>query len=819
MANPSVTNLKPGEGDVFTPTNTLYFSVRDGDTRVNRNSVNSLVTFSKTSYLATALPGSVGSYLDVFNDALPESRPGPNVDRYLNDDISYDYDSDGLDDGTYGPVLVLEKAVAGEDTERGVLFVEADRPSQENTPVGCEIVLGIQSYTRAAGSYFSSSDYVGVVAGFVSWPDNTGVFVFFKEDGSGNRSIYVGGPAEDGVGTRTGAETVVDWSEDINGDSILHAPPAIRVVWDNSRLGKVFVFLTNNSDLTMSVDGGSSTLAKNEELLLFESTITGLGTLQAAARIGNYFSESPPNKLVAFAGINNGSVSDFVEVHSIVVEEFGVFLVGDGNEVSTSSLARSPSDSVVVGTYEDTEAWDRSEVTTQVTRGSTYFNISRDAQVANTSVSIAEADLSSQSFLMVFQGSVRSQEHAGSQSTGIGVDIDDGTALTAFRFLDDFAITRLGVFSDGTASAKTSTSSFHVSPSSWGETTPEILLIGDQTQGFLEMFVSEASDSPVSQVTESAFSAIGAVPYSTVPSSYADPTIAVGFLDEGDALNYGGSFTVYKLIVLPGAEVFLPTKAVGSLPDDFSTWERWNAIVSGSPLVSPVASTADPHWKIESSSNTDYAFFYRAITEPYYLPGESGISLWAKIRLDSWIDQFSGTKSPRIPTCALMAIDIGNDLFVQLQTVLSTSGEQYIFLSQDAQDYIEVLNQTEAGQKISYQVDLSEFHTYMISYRPGKSVDVYIDFSDEPAIHLDWTERSGSHRSSDILSAGMTIAVGAIPLSSPGGTASLTMGMIGVSVGSGFNFEATMSVSDTALQDSIYGASANTFVDVADEDP
>lgn len=819
MANPSVTNLKPGEGDVFTPTNTLYFGVRDGDTRVNRSSVNSLVTFSKTNYRATALPSSIGTYLDVFNDALPESRPPVNVDRYLSDDIPYDYDSDAVVDGTYGPVLVLEKAIAGEDTERGVLFVEADRPSEENTPVGCEIVLGIQSYTRGVGSYFSSLDYVGVVAGFVSWPDNTGVFVFFKEDASGNRSIYVGGPAEDGTGTRSGTETVVDWAEDVNGDSIVHAPPAIRVVWDNSRLGKVFVFLTNNSDLTMSVDGGSSTLAKNEELLLFESTISSLASLQAAARIGNYFSELPPNKLVAFAGINNGSVSDFVEIHSITVEEFGVFLVGDGNEVSTASLVRSPSDSVVVATYADTEAWDRSEITNQVTQEDTYFDIARSAQVANTSISISEPDLASQSFLVVLQGSVRSQEHAGSQSTGIGLDIDDGTSLTALRFLDDFATTRLGVFSDAAATTKTSTSSFSVSPSSWGEATPEILLIGDQAQGFLEMFVSETSGSPVSQVTESAFSAIGAVPYSTVPSSYATPTVSLGFLDEDDSLNYGGTFTVSKLIVLPGAQVFLPTKAVGFLPNNLGTWEQWTAITGGSPSVTAVLSTEDPHWKIENASNVDYAFFYRAITEPIYLPGESGISLWAKLRLDSWIDQFSGTGSPRIPTCALMAIDIGNDLFVQLQTVLSTSGEQYIFLSQDAQDYIEVLNQTEAGQKISHQVDLSEFHTYMISYRPGKSVDVYIDFSDEPVIHLDWTERTAAHRSSDILLAGMSIAVGAIPLSSPGGTASLTMGMIGVSVGSGFNFEATMSVSDTVLQDSIYGASANTFVDVADEDP
>ena len=435
MANPSVKNLKPGEGDVFTPTETSYFSVRDADTRVDRETVNALATFSRTSYTATTLPGSTQTYLDVFNDALPESRPAVDVDRYLSSDISYG-------GGTYGPVLVLEKAVAGEDTERGVLFVEADRPSPENTPVGCEITLGLQSYTKGTGTYFADADFTGVVAGFVSWPDNTGVFIFFKDNGSGTRHIYVGGPASDSSGTRVGTETQVDWLEDINNDSMIHNPPSIRVVWDNSRLGKVFVLLTNNTSVAMDV--GGTQLAQNEELLLFESSISALGTLQASARIGNYFAELPPNKVVAFAGINHGDVSDFVEIHSIKVEEFGTFLVADGSSSVSSISVREPSDSLLVASYADTVSWDRSQISTQVTEESTYFSITRDAQVSNTALYYEEPDLAPRKFLVVFQGSLRTQSHAGSQSSGVGIDIDDGTSLTALRFLDDFAVTRLG---------------------------------------------------------------------------------------------------------------------------------------------------------------------------------------------------------------------------------------------------------------------------------------------------------------------------------------------------------------------------------------
>ena len=105
MATPSITNLRPGEGGSFVPDETVSLSTRDADTRVDRASLNAIITFSKTAYLPTALP-SGASYLDVFNDALPESRPNVAVDHYLSDDIPY-----GLT--TYGPVLTLEKAIDG----------------------------------------------------------------------------------------------------------------------------------------------------------------------------------------------------------------------------------------------------------------------------------------------------------------------------------------------------------------------------------------------------------------------------------------------------------------------------------------------------------------------------------------------------------------------------------------------------------------------------------------------------------------------------------------------------------------------------------
>jgi hypothetical protein len=150
--------------------------------------------------------------------------------------------------------------------------------------------------------------------------------------------------------------------------------------------------------------------------------------------------------------------------------------------------------------------------------------------------------------------------------------------------------------------------------------------------------------------------------------------------------------------------------------------------------------------------------------------------------------------------------------------VVSSTGEAYIFVSQDSQDYLEVLNQTELGQKISSLIDLTTPHTVAVSYRPGAGIQVTVDLGDTPVIDIPWEDRSICEKGSDYLSAGMTASVGAIPYSTAGETASLSIGLIGASIGSGFNFKTTMTVSDQVLEDSIYGAAANIFVDVSDND-
>ena len=795
-AKPYVENLKPGETDSeVNPEGSLYFGVRDVGTRISRITVNSIATFSKTGYAPTAIPGSIGTYLDVFNDALPEARPDVTAARYLSSDIPYDSDGDSVDDSTYGPVLTIEKAVAGEATERGVLYVEADISA--TTPVGCEIQLGIQSYTTGTADYFGDATYAGVVAGFVYWPRKTGVFIFFKDDGAGNRYIEVAGPAQDGAGTRlVSTSTAYDWSTNI------HAPDSIRVVMDPTvRLAKVFVFITKESDGTY------------EETLLFESTLDDLGTLQAAARVGNYFAESPPNKVVAFAGIDSGDIGDFVEVHNINVEEYGLFLVGSGSAVSTSTATVTPSDSTVVASYADTAEWDRTEVIGDVTETSTAFTIA-NAGAGNAAIYKEESELRNERFLVLMQGSVRSSAHEGSFSSGAGIDIDDGTNLTAIRFLDDFSSYRIGLW---TGTSLNNTLDFSSISSSWNETTPEILVVADSVQGFCCVWVSESDSVPVSSVDTISIDQA----YSSRPTRYNYAKMGLGFVDpDVTALSHTGSFTTSKLFVLPNCRAFVPQKSVGSIPSDSGPWSSWSAHGSATPgdFSTGVTSVESPYWSIIPTSSSTYDYFSMHLTDSTYLAGESGISVVAKIKVVTWSDQFGGVKSIRVPTCGIIAIDVGSGLFMQLRCLLSDSGEKYIFVSADSQDHVEVLNQTAAGQKISALVDFTVAHTYVLSYRPGYGVQVFVDYGPVPAISIAWSERSAVAQASDYLSSGQTASIGAIPYSAAKESAHLEVGLIGVSSGSGFDFNASISVSDEILESSIYGAEANIFVDVSDED-
>jgi len=823
MTTPTIINLKPGESGSFTPTDPVYVSVRDQETRLQQTASHLLSTFSLTNYVPTGLPthffagSTVDAVLDVFSDAAPVSRPEAFIDQYITEEVPYDSDGDGVDDSVYGPVLVLEKAVDGEAVERGTLYVSESVTT--GTPVGCQVQFSIQAYTRGATSYMPDGDFVGVMVSFIHWPANSSVSLFFTEDGGGNRGITVSGPAQDAAGAvRTSSNHAFDWADHAPG-----APFSYRVVWDDSgHTNKVYVLVTDEST--------------SEETLLWEESIGSMGTLLASARMGSYYSEASPNSVTGVVGIDSGQMGDFIEVHGVNVETFGVPLLSSGYGTVSSLVERTTSDSTVVAGYEDTVAWDRSQVENKVTDQETYFQIEQSdtATTGNTSIGWQETHLSSESFLLLFQGSVRSSLHEGSFSTGAGLDIRDGTQVCSLRFLDDFDSEYIGVLN---GSNRDTIADFESSTLGWSDCTPELLLMGSGDyagSSFLHVYTSRDDDIDPGLMDKVAPLIEVSTGYTVSDGVYnvdddSDPRVDIGFVDTAETLlPYSGTMTISKFILLPKCTFYYPYQAVTE-PEAYvdSPWALTNSSSFGGMYTTVL--TADGATRstllISPTTYDQYCYYSLLFSDSEYVAGETGVTVLAKLRVNTWWDQFGVSESVRIPISPVIAIDTGDDLFMQMQFVRSESGESFVYFSQDAQDYLEVLNQTELGAKISAPVDFTETHAYQVSYKPGAHIRLYLDYSDTPSIDIPWEDNdvvSRQSQNSNLLSSTASVAFGAIAeanvTDSHPGAIGLDIELVAVSLGSGFDFTCNLALEQDDLEDKVYGAQANVLVDVTDMD-
>ena len=124
MSNkPNILNQIPSEnGKKFDPFNPISFSVRDLDTRINKQSVDSVVTFSRNAFLPSSL---LEGYWAPFSRHLSKPRIFSTVDRNVEVPI-YDVDMGA----TYGPVIVVEQTSAEEQSGCVFNYTEAS-----NSPI------------------------------------------------------------------------------------------------------------------------------------------------------------------------------------------------------------------------------------------------------------------------------------------------------------------------------------------------------------------------------------------------------------------------------------------------------------------------------------------------------------------------------------------------------------------------------------------------------------------------------------------------------------------------------------------------------------
>lgn len=765
MADPVEVNLTPSEGEEFSPTQPIYFGVRDSDNRVNRSSVVALATFSSVVYEAQELPLQDPFLFDVFRDGdgVPDTATSNRAHLVL--------DTSSMTVGD--DVLVL---TASGTKSSNTLFCRAASTPDRTCGAEFRFSVPILPAKGTATEYQTNGEYNGVMLGMAHWASNTGIFIFCCEDSVGVKYLEIAGPAEDGIGTRTVYGRLNhDW------DRPTHS---IRIVFDASgHTGKAYVLLTDEST--------------GDEDRHVEVNISSLSKFLASTRLG-FIEPGAGDVVSSFIGIDQDRAGE-LEIYKMILEGHGEALVSGGGVVFGQTGTAEATGLLHAATRADVARMRRNSFTFLDSSESLIFR-SAASEDANSMLRSEEPRCVNDSWLMFFRGRPQQAVHTGSYNTGVGFDVSNGTNLFRLRFLDDG--TKQFGFYDTTSGNTEISDSYERVAFAWDDFAAEVLTYLKSS----ELFCTAAER--LIETTDFSFR-------STALTALADSGPArldLGFLDEvGASYDYGGFFTVSNFFFMPAAEI--------AHEGDFSAW-AWNSTAAAETDISNTRSAVK---ELRPTGTDQYGFYSLSYAAQKYSEGVSGISVLLRAKIGVVTDQFDNGNPVRIPSPALIGLSSTPTGYVQLQFVTSESLETFVFVSQDSQDYKEVLNPTsEAGQLISAQIDPTVEHYYLLAYQPGKGLRLFIDFEGEPSIDIPWEDVSAASKADlDNLMSGLTVSIGSIPTLSFGSKYNrmdVDLRMAAVCLGSGYDYAVTLGASRETLESKIYGTKANTFIDFLDTD-
>jgi hypothetical protein len=761
MADPVEVNLTPSEGEEFSPTQPIYFGVRDSDNRVDQSSVVALATFSSVVYEAQELPLQDPFLFDIFRDGVPDTATANRADLVL--------DTSSMTVGD--DVLVL---TAPGTKSSNTLFCRSASTPDRTCGAEFRFSAPVLPAKGPATEYQTNGDYNGVMLGMAHWASNTGIFIFCCDD-AGTKYLEIGGPAEDASGTRTTVRFDHDWTQPTH---------SIRIVFDASgHTGKAYVLLTEETT-------GVETRA-------YEEDITALSEFLASTRLG--FIEPGAGDVVScFIGIDQDRAGE-LEIYKMTLEGHGEALVSGGGVVFGQTGTAEATGLLYAATRADVARMRRNSFTFLDSSESLIFR-SAASEDANSMLRSVEPRFVNDSWLMFFRGRPQQAVHTGSYNTGVGFDVSNETSLFRLRFLDDG--TKQFGFYDTTSGNTEISDSYERVALAWDDFAAEVLTYLKSS----ELFCTAAER--LIETTDFSFR-------STALTALADSGPArldLGFLDEvGASYDYEGFFTVSNFFFMPAAEI--------AHEGDFSAW-AWNSTAAAETDISNTVSAVK---EIRPTGTDQYGFYSLSYAAQKYSEGVSGISVLLRAKIGDFTDQFDQENPVRIPSPALIGLSSTPTGYVQLQFVTSESSETFVFVSQDSQDYKEVLNPTsEAGQLISAQIDPTVEHYYLLAYQPGKGLRLFIDFENEPSIDIPWEDVSAASKADlDNLMSGLTVSIGSIPTLSFGAKYNrmdVDLRMAAVCLGSGYDYAVTIGASRETLESKIYGTKANTFIDFLDTD-
>lgn len=763
MADPVEVNLTPSEGEEFSPTQPIYFGVRDSDNRVNRSSVVALATFSSVVYEAQELPLQDPFLFDIFRDGVPDTATSNRADLVL--------DTSSMTVGD--DVLVL---TAPGTKSSNTLFCRAASTPDRTCGAEFRFSVPVLPAKGTATEYQTNGDYNGVMLGMAHWASNTGIFIFCCDD-AGTKYLEIGGPAEDDSGTRTTVRFDHDWTQPTH---------SIRIVFDASgHTGKAYVLLTEEST--------------GDESRAHEVSTSSLSGFLASTRLG-FIEPGAGDVVSSFIGIDQERAGE-LEIYKMILEGHGEALVSGGGVVFGQAGTAEATGLLFAATRADVARMRRNSFTFLDSSESLIFQ-SATSEGSNSMVRSEEPRCLNDSWLMFFRGRPQLSDHVGSYNTGVGLDISNETNLFRLRFLDD-GIKQFGFYD--TASGNTEISdSYERVALAWDDFTPEILTYLKSS----ELFCTAAER--LIDTTDFSFRSTAL----TALTDSGPARLDFGFLDESGSpsYNYGGFFTVSNFFFMPAAEI--------THEGDFGSPWAWNSTAAAETDISNTVSAVK---QIRPDDADQYGFYSLSYAAQKYSEGISGISVLFRAKIGDITDQFDQENPVRIPSPALVGLSSTSTGYVQLQFVTNESSETFVFVSQDAQDYKEVLNPTsETGQLISASIDPTVEHYYLLAYQPGKGLRLFIDFESEPSIDIPWEDVSVASKADvDNLLNGLTVSIGSIPTLSFGSKynrMNVDLRMAAVCLGSGYDYAVTLGASRETLESKIYGTKANTFIDFLDTD-
>lgn len=761
MANPPIiVNKRPREGDVEVNALTPFrYGLRDEETRVDLSTVYTSVAYGRAVYRPEVLPlldpvlssENIKATFSIFNDAAGATLPDNPADQTIE---------------TVGPddVYRIERTIAG--PQEGFLYISDDFLG--DYPYAAEVTPNLAVYSVGTTDYVLYPDFTGVMVGLIIWPKNSGVFIFFRDDGT--KRVSVTGPSADGFGTRpVETTTVFDWAADLY---------TYKLSWDETPSRRKVLVIASDSA------GVETTLA--------EFSTTAMNPFLNSVVLGGVEAASPPNKVVLVVGTDGPTPGDYLDIYKADLFRFGRPVVIAGGPTGSSTLQIAPTESLLTHTVEDFEDWIEDGEGELVESGIAVALV-RDPSLASAapfSFSREEQDLARQEWFVVMLVRGQSSVHAGTFNTAMGLDVEDGTFRHSLRLLDDFFVKDIGLFDSGNVGD--SDDYFKApTPTDWEDSGDiQVSLLGSISRNTLRAYLE--NDDEIVSVDTGTYT-------SSLPAT--ETKITLGFIESD--FQYYGRFNLLYFWAFLNATLFEPVDAT------FPEAQGWSRVTSGSTR----SLTAEDRLEIDATTTGDYDIYY--IEDADYDP-DSGAAIYFKGKIMSWTDAGAAVDPPRQEIGPVVHLTSTTD-GVQLRFVETETGRCYAYLSTNDTDINDVVAQNDDGKRISAELNFREDHSYILVLKPFNHIRLYVDYATEPLIDIPWESKGLGFRSFPTnLPATATVGFGS--LDEDRGVR-MEFAYARASLGTGYDLVITPQLTESQRVDHVYGSEAEILIDFEDVDP